>query len=92
MAQETDLENTDIKESSENTTSMRASINDGMSHAVMMGCGETYFNVFSIFLKATTLQVGLISTVLIINNGPQARQYPLLMKSSLPCGGCGPGC
>lgn len=59
----TDSEKADAKETAGNTPSMRASINDGMSHAVMMGCGETYFNVFSIFLKATTLQVGLISTL-----------------------------
>ncbi len=45
------------------TSAMKASINDGMSHAVMMGCGETYFGVFAIFLKATTLQVGLIATL-----------------------------
>ncbi len=54
---------TDIQEYPNDTPSMKASINDGMSHAVMMGCGETYFNVFSIFLKASTLQVGLISTL-----------------------------
>lgn len=63
MKQKNDSAETDIRESPGNTPSMRASINDGMSHAVMMGCGETYFNVFSIFLKATTLQVGLISTL-----------------------------
>ncbi len=45
------------------TPSIRASIKDGMSHAVMMGCGETYLNVFAIFLKASTIQVGLISTL-----------------------------
>lgn len=56
----------DIKSSEEglsDTSSMKASIKDGMSHAVMMGCGESYFGVFSIFLKATTLQVGLIATL-----------------------------
>ncbi|MBN2420242.1 MAG: MFS transporter [Deltaproteobacteria bacterium] len=60
---ETDIELKNNGEGLKDTPSMKASINDGMSHAVMMGCGETYFNVFSIFLKATTLQVGLISTL-----------------------------
>lgn len=46
-----------------NTPTVRASINDGMSNAVMMGCGESYFGVFGIFLKATALQVGLIATL-----------------------------
>jgi MFS family permease len=43
--------------------SLRASIKDGVSHAVMMGCGETYFGPFGIFLRATTLQVGLLATL-----------------------------
>lgn len=63
MEMEADIEIKSEEENPKDTPSMRASINDGMSHAVMMGCGETYFNVFSIFLKATTLQVGLISTL-----------------------------
>jgi MFS family permease len=54
---------TEKKEKLNYTPSMKASINDGMSHAVMMGCGENYFGVFSIFLKATTIQVGLIATL-----------------------------
>jgi hypothetical protein len=45
------------------TSSMRASIKDGVSHAVMLGCGESYFGAFAIFLKASTLQVGLIATL-----------------------------
>ena len=43
--------------------SLRASIKDGVSHAVMMGAGEMYFGPFGIFLRATTLQVGLLATV-----------------------------
>jgi len=43
--------------------SLRASHHDGASHAVMMGCGETYFGPFGIFLRATTLQVGLLATL-----------------------------
>jgi sugar phosphate permease len=29
----------------------------------MLGCGESYFNAFSIFLRASTLQVGLLATL-----------------------------
>ena len=47
----------------ESTPSMNASIKDGVSNAVMLGCGESYFNAFSIFLRASTLQVGLLATL-----------------------------
>jgi MFS family permease len=43
--------------------SLRASIRDGVSHAVMMGAGETYLGPFGIFLRATTLQVGILATL-----------------------------
>ena len=36
---------------------------DGASYAVMMGCGETYLGPFGIFLKASTIQVGLLATL-----------------------------
>ncbi|MFZ7110086.1 MAG: MFS transporter [Desulfatiglandales bacterium] len=45
------------------TPSLRASTADGVSHAVMMGCGENYLGPFGIFLRATTLQVGLLATL-----------------------------
>jgi len=38
--------------------SLRASMRDGVSHAVMLGAGETYLGPFGIFLQASTLQVG----------------------------------
>ena len=43
--------------------SLRASIKDGVSYAVMMGCGETYFGPFGIFLRASALQIGLLATL-----------------------------
>jgi len=43
--------------------SLRASVRDGMSHAVMIGAGETYFGPFGIFLGATTMQIGLLATL-----------------------------
>ena len=43
--------------------SLKASIKDGVSFAVMMGSGETYFGPFGIFLQATTLQVGLLASL-----------------------------
>ncbi len=45
------------------TPSMRASLDDGISHAVMMGAGENYLGPFGIFLRASTLQVGLLATL-----------------------------
>jgi len=43
--------------------SLKAAIRDGVSYSVMMGAGETYLGPFGIFLKATTLQVGLLATL-----------------------------
>ncbi len=43
--------------------SIRVAIRDGVSHAAMMGAGETYLGAFGIFLRATTLQVGLLATL-----------------------------
>ena len=47
----------------QNDPSLRASLRDGVSHAVMMGAGETFFSPFGIFLGASTLQVGLLATL-----------------------------
>ena len=46
----------------ENLT-LKASVRDGVSHAAMMGAGESYIGPFGIFLGATTLQVGLLDTL-----------------------------
>lgn len=43
--------------------SLRAAVRDGVSHAVMMGAGETYLGPFGIFLRDTTVQVGLLATL-----------------------------
>lgn len=43
--------------------SLRPAIRDGISQSVMMGAGETYLGPFGIFLKASTLQVGLLATI-----------------------------
>ncbi len=47
----------------EENPSLKASIRDGVSFAVMMGSGETYFGPLGIFLQATTLQVGLLASL-----------------------------
>ena len=47
----------------EQSPSLQASIKDGISYAVMMGSGETYFGPFGIFLHASTLQVGLLASL-----------------------------
>ena len=51
------------EENQEENPSLRAAIKDGVSYAVMMGCGETYLGPFGIFLRASTLQVGLLATL-----------------------------
>jgi MFS family permease len=45
------------------TPCLRAANADGMSWAGMVGFGETYLNVFGIFLKATSVQLGLLATL-----------------------------
>ena len=50
-------------EPQEKSPSLHASIRDGVSYAVMAGCAENYFGAFGIFLRATTLQVGLIASL-----------------------------
>jgi MFS family permease len=47
----------------EQDPSLRAAIKDGVSYAVMMGCGESYLGPFGIFLRASILQVGLLATL-----------------------------
>lgn len=42
---------------------LNASVKDGISYAVMMGSGESYFGPFGIFMGATTLQVGMLDTL-----------------------------
>jgi hypothetical protein len=51
------------RQAEERDLSPRASVQDGVSYAVMMGCGETYFGPFGIFLSASTLQVGLLASL-----------------------------
>jgi len=43
--------------------SLRYSVRDGVAYSVMAGAGETYFSAFAIFLKATTAEVGLLSSL-----------------------------
>ncbi|HEX9136378.1 MAG TPA: hypothetical protein VF905_05485, partial [Nitrospirota bacterium] len=43
--------------------SLRYSIFDGAFAASMIGFGESFFVAFGLFLKATTLQVGLLSSL-----------------------------
>ncbi|TAJ94397.1 MAG: MFS transporter [Gammaproteobacteria bacterium] len=43
--------------------SLHHSIYDGMAYSVMVGCGESYFSAFALFLRATASQVALISTL-----------------------------
>jgi len=43
--------------------SLKASMHDGVSHAVMLGAGEIYLGPFGIYLQATTLQVGILASL-----------------------------
>jgi MFS family permease len=52
-----------LTDSNKNNPYLKAAIRDGVSFSVMMGAGETYIGPFGIFLKATTLQVGLLATL-----------------------------
>jgi MFS family permease len=54
-----------IDETAENRTkaSLQASTRDGVSHAVMLGAGETYLGPFGIFLQATALQIGVLASL-----------------------------
>lgn len=43
--------------------SLKHSIRDGAAYAVMTGAGESYFSAFAVFLKATTTQIGFLTSV-----------------------------
>lgn len=43
--------------------SLRHSQRDAAAYAVMMGAGETYLSAFAVFLKVTTPQMGLLSSL-----------------------------
>ncbi|MBX7144567.1 MAG: MFS transporter [Oligoflexia bacterium] len=45
------------------TPSLRASNRDGMAWACMVGLGESFISAFGIFLKASSLQLSLLSTL-----------------------------
>lgn len=49
--------------SRQNEKSLHASLRDGISHAVMLGCGETFLGPFGIFLQASIIQIGLLATL-----------------------------
>jgi MFS family permease len=51
------------REAPEKNPSLRAALKDGVSWAAMMGSGEAFFGPFGIFLRASTLQVGLLATL-----------------------------
>jgi MFS family permease len=43
--------------------SLRRSLKDAVAYSAMAGFGETYFSAFSVFLKASTAQIALISAL-----------------------------
>lgn len=54
---------TDDQTENRTKTSLEASVRDGVSHALMLGAGETYLGPFGIFLQATTLQIGILASL-----------------------------
>src|SRR5688572_10246850 len=42
---------------------LRHSVRDGTAFSVQVGAGETYFSAFALFLRATTPQVALLTTL-----------------------------
>lgn len=43
--------------------SLRHSVRDAAAYSVMTGAGETYFSAFAVYLKASTAQVALLSSL-----------------------------
>ena len=43
--------------------SLRYSVLDGSFYAVMVGCGEIFLPAFAVFMKATSLQLGLLGSL-----------------------------
>jgi len=52
-----------IKEIEAIRTSLKNSVREGTGWAVMIGFGESYISAFAEFLKATTFQMGLLTSV-----------------------------
>ncbi len=50
-------------EESQKKKSARYSINEGIFHSIMIGVGESFISPFAIFLKATTSQLALLSSL-----------------------------
>lgn len=48
---------------SKDEPSLRASLRDGVSAAIMLGAGETFLGPFGIFLQASIIQIGLLAAV-----------------------------
>ena len=63
MTKQTDGENQKATVASSPPDSLQASMREGVSHAVMLGAGETYLGPFGIFLQASTIQIGLLATL-----------------------------
>jgi MFS family permease len=43
--------------------SLKYSVTDGGFHAAMLGCGESFFVAFAVFLKASNIQIGLLGSL-----------------------------
>jgi MFS family permease len=65
----------------ENRKSLRISVFEGISHAVMIGAGETFIVPFAVFLLATDLQIGLLSCLpMFLGSLPQLWSWRLVLR------------
>lgn len=55
--------NGDSKKLETTQSSLYSSVRDGISYAVMLGAGENLLGPFGVFLRATTIEVGLLATL-----------------------------
>lgn len=51
------------KKGTGDSSSLRYSVRDGIWDAIKLGAGETFLGPFGIFLKASTIQIGLLATL-----------------------------
>lgn len=53
----------EIQNVSHKSKSLDAAVKDGMAHAAMVGAGETYINAYGLFLRASSFQIGILTSV-----------------------------
>ena len=52
-----------LKNDSTSFSSLKASTQDGLWHAMMLGLGETYLGAFAVILQGSVLEIGILGTL-----------------------------